>query len=155
MERRRISIQVQGVIDVIVEKRLFNENRCKIINYVMENPGRHFSSIMRELDFTKRGLGYHLEILVKEELIETKSLGIFKFYYPAGYDETKKNLTPKQQEIVDIVRKGSSTKKEIANIMGQTPASVYYHLKNLLKMGIVERKEIGYHKYQWHAVEGR
>ena len=143
------------MINVIVEKRLYNANRCRIINYVMENPGRHFSSIMRELDFTKRGLGYHLENLVREGLIDARSLGIFKFYYPAGYEGTEKNLTPKQQEIVDIVRKGSSTKEEIANIMGQTPPSVYYHLKNLLKMGLVERKEMGYHKYQWHAVEGQ
>ncbi len=140
---------------MIMEKKLFNVNRCRIINFVMENPGRHFSSIMRELEFTKRGLGYHLENLVEEGLIIAIPHGIFKFYYSAGYDEIKKSLTPKQQKIMDIVRKDPCTKEKIAEIMGQTPPSIHYHLKNLVKMGMVERKGSGKGAYRWHIVKDK
>ena len=125
------------------EKRMFNENRCRIINFILENPGEHFSSIMRELDLTKRGLGYHLEILVEEGLIDAKPLGIFKFYYPAGYEETKRKLTPMQQEIVDLMREATRTVEEIGDILEKTPMAIQYHLKNLLLMGIIRRDDIG------------
>ena len=91
-------------VDGMVNKKLSNENRCNIFNFILENPGKHFSEIMRALYMTKRGLGYHLERLVEEGLIDAKPHGIFKFYYPPGYEETTKKLTPMQQEIVDIIK---------------------------------------------------
>ena len=68
------------------DKKLFNENRGKIFNYIIEHPGTHFSAIMRSLKMTKRGLGYHLEKMVEEEILVSVPHGIFRFYYPAGAD---------------------------------------------------------------------
>ncbi len=55
----------------MIDEKYYNENRCAIFNYIMENPGVHFSGIMRALNLTKRGLGYHLEKLVEEGIVVT------------------------------------------------------------------------------------
>ena len=138
--------------DVKKDKRLFNENRCNIVNFILENPGEHFSSIMRELYLTKRGLGYHLERLVEEGIIDVKPLGIFRFYYPDGYEDTGRKLTPMQQ-VVDVIREGLSTKNEIADAMEKTPKAINYHLYNLLEMGIIGRKKVNNYIVHWHVIE--
>ena len=108
---------------------------------------------MRELYLTKRGLGYHLERLVEEGVIDVKPHGIFKFYYPAGYEETTRKLTPMQQEIVDIIRKDLCSTHEIADILEKTTKAIDYHLSNLLKMEVIERRGVGNGVFHWHVVE--
>ena len=121
---------------MITDKKLQNENRCAIFNYIIENPGKHFSEIMRSLNMTKRGLGYHLERLVAEGLIVAVSHGIFKYYYTPGAD-IKRPLTPMQQEIVDIIRVEPCNTGELANVLEKTIKAVEYHLMNLVKMDMV------------------
>ena len=116
----------------------YNKNRCAIFNYIMENPGEHFSGIMRALGLTKRGLGYHLEKLVEEGIIVTNSRGIFTFYYPYGA-EIQKPLRPTQRKIADLIKEEPCTTEEIAEILEHSESSINYHLYNLVKLGIIQR----------------
>ena len=128
----------------------YNKNRCAIFNYIIENPGGHFSKIMRELNLTKRGLGYHLEIMTMEGIITSKSKGIFKFYYPAGFEVQSKKLTPVQQEIFDTLQEGALTIEDLAEFTGRSRSAVSYHLNNLRKKGYVEWRRIDM-CYEWYV----
>lgn len=129
---------------------IFNENRCRIFNYIMENPGRHFSEIMRELGLTKRGLGYHLEKMTKEGIIISQSTGFFKYYYPLGSRVESKNITPAQEKVIDILREKPASTKELADTMKKSPRSVDYHLKNLREKGFVAVRKVG-NKSVWYV----
>ena len=116
----------------------YNKNRCAIFNYIMENPGEHFSGIMRALGLTKRGLGYHLEKLVEEGIVVTEPRGIFKYYYPYGA-EIQKPLSPTQRKIADLIKEEPCTAGEIGEILERSESSTHYHLTNLVKLGIIEK----------------
>ena len=126
-----------------MDKKLLNKNRCNIFNYIIENPGKHFSEIMRALKMTKRGLGYHLEKLVEEGLIIAKPHGIFKFYYPAGAD-IPRHLTPMQQEIVDLIKGDTCTAEEIADVLEKTKKAIEYHVGKLIRMEVIGKNDKGY-----------
>ncbi len=134
---------------MLTEKRFRNENRCNIFNYIVEHPGKHFSDIMRQLNLTKRGLGYHLERLVGEGLIVSKSRGIFKFYYLPGAEEIRQPLTPMQQEIMEIIKTEPATTEEVAEVLDKSNKAVEYHIRNLFKMDAIVLKDNGY----WHYRE--
>ena len=129
---------------------IYNENRCRIFNFIMQNPGHHFSDIMRELGLTKRGLGYHLEKMTDEGIVITQSKGIFKFYYPMGSKVEPKKLTPIQQKLVDTLRIKPATKEILGNIIGKSPRAVHYHLKNLKEKGFVDQRMVG-KKCEWYV----
>jgi len=128
---------------IAMDKRHVNENRCNIFNYIIEHPGTHFSGIMRSLNMTKRGLGYHLERMVREGIITSVPHGIFRYYYPAGAD-IPQHLTPMQQEILDIIREDTCTVGEIADVLGKTRKAVEYHVLNLAGMGLIGENDQGY-----------
>jgi len=123
-------------------KGLYNENRNNIFNFIIEHPGTHFSGIMRSLKMTKRGLGYHLEKMVEEEILVSVPHGIFRFYYLAGAD-IPQHLTPMQQEILDLIRGEPCTAEEIADVLDKTVKAIIYHVKNLAGMGLIGENEQG------------
>lgn len=92
---------------------------------------------------TKRGLGYHLERMVEEEIIVAVPHGIYKYYYLPGAD-IPQHLTPMQQEIVDLIRKDPCTVKEIADVLEKTKKAIEYHVGNLAVMGIIGKNDQGY-----------
>lgn len=132
-------------------KGIYNKNRCNIFNFIIENPGKHFSDIKRKLNLTKRGLGYHLEKMVKEGLITEKPQGIFKFYYPANMEQPASKLTPMQQRIFDIINEEPCTTDEIADVMDKSKRSVEYHLGNLSRQGYIVKKKTKKKGFYWHA----
>ena len=127
---------------LLKKKTLFNENRNRIFNFVIEHPGTHFSAIMRSLKMTKRGLGYHLEKMVEEGIIVSVPHGIFKYYYPTGAD-IPRHLTPMQQEILDMIREEPCTVVEIADVLEKTKKAIEYHVGNLLRIGVIRTNDQG------------
>lgn len=55
-------------------------------------------------------------------------------------DEIKAISDPYRIKILDCIRKNNEAKtvKEVADVLGEVPAKVYYHIKKLEKAGIVE-----------------
>ena len=92
---------------------------------------------------TKRGLGYHLEKMVKEGILASVPHGIFRYYYPAGAD-IPPHLTPKQQEILDVIREKPRTVEEIAGVLDKTAKSIEYHVQNLAGMEMIETNDQGH-----------
>ena len=121
-----------------MDRRSLNRNRRAIIKFIMNNPGTHFTGIMKRLKMTKRGLGYHLEMLVKEKLIVSVPHGIFRFYYPPDA-EIPRHFTPKQQAILDIIKERPCSQAELAGTLRKNINAVGYHIGNLKKMGAITK----------------
>ena len=141
---------VEGITMSRETKAMYNEKRCQIFNYVIENPGRHLRGIMKELDVPNRTLRYHLEKMIEEGILVSRSRGIFKFYYPVGSEIDTKQLTPTQQKVIELLRDNPMMTMDLAVEMGRARTSVIYHLDKLRKMGFVDRRRLG-KGYEWYV----
>ena len=112
--------------------------RRKILAHIKNNPGRHFSEILRRLKLSSGRLTYHILKLEEAEKIFAKYDGYWKRFYPisAVDDEIPESLTPKQAEILRIVGKHpGSTYMKIVDRCGKTRQAIYYHMKKLVETG--------------------
>ena len=116
----------------------FNLTRHRIIEFIRENPGAYPSAIARELDLWIRGVAYHLESLLAEKIVIARPVGKYKYYYPYGYCGAVKSLTPREQEVFDVLKDGSRTKREIADTLDKTPMAVKRHLQTLSRKGLIK-----------------
>ena len=88
--------------------------------------------------------------MIEEGIIITKSKGVFKFYYPLGFEGEPRKLSPIQEEVFETLQEGPLTSEDLAKTLDRSKASVEYHLRNLMNMGFVERQMVG-RKYEWYV----
>jgi uncharacterized membrane protein/DNA-binding MarR family transcriptional regulator len=99
------------------EHLLNNRLRKRIYVYVQNHPGEHFRSILTHLNLTNGTLAHHLYTLEKENLIRSQRDGLYRRFYPAGYqiDPGHISLTSIQQRIMDLVKEEPGlSQKEIS-----------------------------------------
>lgn len=118
---------------------LNHEIRGLIRGYIIANPGDHYSSIKRNLDLNNGTLAYHLRVLEQNGFIKSMYDGIYKRYYPANINisKLKKNVS-KQEEIFNIILDNPGiTMEQIGRMIGVSRQVVNYHVKNLIRGGVV------------------
>ncbi len=118
---------------------LNHEIRGLIRGYIIANPGDHYSSIKRNLDLNNGTLAYHLKVLEQNGFIKSMYDGIYKRYYPANINisKLKKNVS-KQEEIFNIILDHPGvTMEQIGRSIGVSRQVVNYHVKNLIRGGVV------------------
>ncbi len=121
---------------------LNHEIRGLIRGYIIANPGDHYSSIKRNLDLNNGTLAYHLRVLEQNGFVKSMFDGIYKRYYPANINisKLKKNVS-KQEEIFNIILEHPGvTMDQIGRLIGVSRQVVNYHVKNLIRAGIVDYK---------------
>ena len=131
-------------------KTMSHPTRRRIFNYILENPGRHFGEIKRKLGLSRRKLSYHLKKMLEEGIIISQSKSVFKYYYPKGAKVEPKPLTPMQENVVEILREGPTTTREVANMTGKSRQSAVIHLMKLRDKGFVDGRRIG-NGYEWYV----
>ena len=119
--------------------------RDKIYRTITKNPGLHFRELQRRTELATGSLQYHLDYLIKRNLVKTAKQGKFVRYYSArgqqfGEDETLMNLL-RQESLRKIslflLTKRSATNFSIANAVGLSPSTISWHLSKLVSNGIV------------------
>jgi len=130
-------------------KEMSNPTRRRIFNYITEHPGKHFGEIKRKLGLTGRKLRYHLKKMLEEGIIISQSKSVFKYYYLKGAKVEPKPLTPMQEHVVEILREGPTTTRELANLMGKSRQSAVIHLMKLRDKGFVDGRRVG-PGYEWY-----
>ncbi|MFW3146295.1 MAG: winged helix-turn-helix transcriptional regulator [Thermoplasmatota archaeon] len=118
---------------------LNHEIRGLIRGYIIANPGDHYSSIKRNLDLNNGTLAYHLRVLEQSGFIKSMYDGIYKRYYPSNVNisKLKKNIS-KQEEIFNIILEHPGISMEqIGRMIGVSRQVVNYHVKNLIRTGMV------------------
>ncbi|MEA3559870.1 MAG: winged helix-turn-helix transcriptional regulator [Candidatus Thermoplasmatota archaeon] len=128
------------------EHILNNRLRKRIYVYVQNHPGEHFRSILTHLDLTNGTLAHHLYTLEKENLIRSKRDGLYRRFYPAGYqiDETKVSLSAIQRRIMGLVTdEPGLSQKDISQRLQISNSTVNYNIKSLADKGIVDVQKEG------------
>jgi uncharacterized membrane protein/DNA-binding MarR family transcriptional regulator len=123
------------------EHLLSNRLRKRIYVYVQNNPGEHFRSILVNLNLTNGTLAHHLYTLERENLIRSQRDGLYRRFYPAGYqiDEDRVSLSPIQKRIMELL--GSEpglSQKDISQKLDLSNSTVNYNIKSLKEKGIID-----------------
>lgn len=124
----------------INKKNVFrHDTRANISLYIMENPGKHFREITRQMGINRGTLSYHIKRLENIEQITSKYDGHFKRYYPADFGRKECPLTPMEEKIVNILRKNPGiTYEKLIPKVGRSFSTLSYHMMKLVDKKVVE-----------------
>ncbi len=114
------------------------KTRGKLVEYILENPGAHFSLIKKQLALPNGSAGYHLRVLETAGFIKSRNDGFRKRFYPFGYKVPEFQLRGAEVRIVEIVGSNPGiTQAKLAKKMKVTQPAVAYHLRALREKGVV------------------
>ena len=133
-------IQKEDVLDQFV--------RGQIYGFIKTNPGVHYNQILRKVGVKNGTLSYHLGVLEKTELIQSRREGLkYRAFYPTGMNFPKAErfrLTDLQIRIIGSIRSQPGlTQKEIAQLLGQKPQTINYNIKVLDQAGLISVMKAG------------
>ncbi|MBN1280963.1 MAG: winged helix-turn-helix transcriptional regulator [Candidatus Thermoplasmatota archaeon] len=124
--------------------------RGQIYGFIKTNPGAHYNQIRRQIGVKNGTLSYHLNVLEKTELIQSRREGLkYRAFYPSGMTFPKRErfrLTELQIRILDALRQHPGlTQKELAGMLGQKPQTINYNIKVLDQAGLLDVEKKGRH----------
>jgi DNA-binding MarR family transcriptional regulator len=124
--------------------------RGQIYGFIKTNPGVHYNQILRKVGVKNGTLSYHLSVLEKTELIQSRREGLkYRVFYPTGMSFPKKErfrLTDLQIQILESIKKHPGlTQKQIARSLGRKPQTINYNIKVLDQAGLVSVERRGRH----------
>jgi len=129
---------------------LENENRRKIYDIIVENPGIHLRELQRVLDTPLTTLEYHLSYLVRRKIIYSESDLHFKRYYAKPLEkEDKKVISALRQkrlrEIVLLILANEKAKYQfLSEYLNLPNSTLSFYLKYLVDNGILSKEKVGY-----------
>jgi DNA-binding transcriptional ArsR family regulator len=128
-------------------KLLDHYTRDQIYKYVQTNPGGNYTTIMQKLKLKNGVLAYHLSTLEREEMIKSMRDGIYKRFYPTNVKIPSKgvpDLTWFQLGIFNIIKdKPGITQGEIAKHIGESRQVTNYHIRLMVKAGLLRTEKNG------------
>ena len=133
-------IQKEDVLDQFV--------RGQIYGFIKTNPGVHYNQILRKVGVKNGTLSYHLGVLEKTELIQSRREGLkYRAFYPTGMNFPKAErfrLTDLQIQIIGFIQnQPGMTQKEIARLLGRKPQTINYNIKVLDQAGLISVVKTG------------
>ncbi|MFX1364462.1 MAG: winged helix-turn-helix transcriptional regulator [Promethearchaeota archaeon] len=148
LRTRTIPIE-KGAHRLSIDDVLENENRNKIIDIILNDPGIHFNELLRKTGLAAGNLVWHLDILITYKVIGKKRIGNFIAYFPYYQKNPISN--------VDLKLKKSKLTLEILEMIEEKPGiwnnmitkkfkvdhkTIHYHLNKLVDLGLIKfRKE--------------
>ena len=131
-----------------------NSNTIRVLQYIQDSPGCHLRKIKRDLKMSMGTIQYHLILLEKQGRISSERQNLHKYYFPIGlFEQNEKDILKilnqeTAREILMIVLEQKPTQTDIANIIKISSASVNWHIKRLVELGlIVEQREGKFKRY--------
>jgi len=127
-------IQKEDVLDQFV--------RGQIYGYIKTNPGAYYNQILRKVGVKNGTLSYHLGVLEKTQLIQSRREGLkYRAFYPTGMmfpKEERFRLTELQIQIIAHIKgRPGLTQKEISRMLGQKPQTINYNIKVLAQANLI------------------
>ena len=122
----------------------------KILEFISSHPGVHLREICRALGLAMGDVQYHIRRLERDGRITSTRRGLYKFFYPANLFGEKQrevlsvlSLDRPRELLLNIVEHPGSTQEGLALATGVSQATVSWHLKRLVDLGIVVRGQQG------------
>ncbi|MHA1324086.1 MAG: winged helix-turn-helix transcriptional regulator [Candidatus Helarchaeota archaeon] len=132
-----------------MEEVLENENRSKIINLILEEPGIHFNELLRRTGISAGTLAWHLDILETYKVVQKRRIGQYLVYFSYLDTNPFSGMDPKimkSRTTLDILNLISDNpgmyQNQIAKRLDLNHKTIKYHLDKLLdaKLIYAERK---------------
>jgi len=116
--------------------------RGQIYGFIKTNPGVHYNQILRKVGVKNGTLSYHLGVLEKTELIQSRREGLkYRVFYPTGMSFPKSErfrLTGLQIQIINLLKKHPGiSQKELARLLDHKPQTINYNMKVLDQANLV------------------
>jgi len=135
------------------EDLLALETRRKIYNLIEKKPGLHKREIARAVGMSLSTIDYHLHYMEKRGLVEARIDGKYKRYFVKkdGRKEDRKIFSMLRQEVprrilIFLLSHPKAIHKEICHHIGKAPSTISFHMKKLVKEGLVEEISMGKEK---------
>jgi len=126
------------------------DTRRKIYDLVAKNPGLHLSKISELLNMRISLVEYHLNYLEKNQVIAyIRESGYLRFYIKGKIGiEDKRILAILRQDIplkilLFLLKNINSQHKDILGYINVAPSTLSYHLKKLIKFGLISVQSYG------------
>lgn len=133
-------------------KEIFgNENRRNLIKSILESPGIHHNELLRECNIQKGQLQWHLDVLLKYNIIRKEKFGQYSVYFPimnsietlALFENglAKSETTTK---VFKLIQKNPGiSSSEISDKINLARNTVKYHIDKLSKNDLILFKKKG------------
>ena len=126
------------------DKMLDHETRQKIVEHLRENPGAHYSAMLKDLDLAHGVLTHHLNMLETTEIIFSKQDQQYRRFYLDGMSRDGPLVMGQKKEVLNAVRRNpGSTQANIARALDISRMMASYHVRSLQDLGLVERRKHG------------
>lgn len=126
------------------------DTRRKIYDFIAQHPGVNLSKIADLLELSTQLVDYHLLYLEKHDLITIEKEGGYKRCYVKGKIglKDKRILSVLRQEIplkivLFLLKNPYSRHRDILRFLGTSSARFSYHLRKLVRNGIISESKIG------------
>jgi predicted transcriptional regulator len=127
---------------------LKSSKRKKVYNYILKNPGTYFFKIVKEVNMSQQNVYWHVNMLLKFNLIRTGNVDNHEIYCEADMkeDEAKKAYflqNTESKKILDYLKKTSSAfkKTELSEELNMDPKTVAKYLNILEKFNLVKKEK--------------
>jgi PKD repeat protein len=128
------------------EEILDHFTRGEIYGYIMANPGDHYNSIKKALKLSDGSFAHHIHVLEREGIVKSVRDGTHRRFYPRDMRilDNGGSLKKSQLLIIDKIRETPGiSQKDIASLLGVSSATINYHLKELIGLGIIKAERAG------------
>jgi DNA-binding MarR family transcriptional regulator len=149
LKTRTIPIE-KGAHRLTLEDVLENENRNKIIDLILKEPGIHFNELLRRINIAAGNLVWHLDILETYKVIGKKRIGKFIAYFPYYQKNPIDNINLKLSkskltlEILDMIEKEPGIWNNlITKRLKVDHKTIQYHVKKLIDLNLIKFKKDG------------
>lgn len=129
-------------------------NRRLLYQLILKSPGVHLRELQRVSGLSTGVLTYHLRYLEKKELICSQSNGYWKRYFVRAevpYFDRRLlpliKLTTVRHIVIFLLSHQSATFQQILSNFKFTKGALSFHLKKLVRSGIVRCIQTGRKKY--------
>ncbi|MEJ2241123.1 MAG: winged helix-turn-helix transcriptional regulator [Candidatus Bathyarchaeota archaeon] len=129
---------------------LENERRGEIYDFIKKNPGLHLRELQRRLNLPLTSLEYHIDYMVRKNVLLKESSKHYSRYYVRHLDEEDKRILKslrqkRLREIVILLLKKEKVKYSfLLESLDIPPSTLSFYLKYLTKNKIVSKNKIGY-----------
>ena len=149
LKTRTVPIE-KGAHRLSLEEVLENENRSKIIDIILKEPGIHFNELLRKTELAAGNLVWHLDILETYKVIGKKRIGNFIAYFPYYQKNPISNLDLQLSkskltlEILEMIEKQPGLwNSVITKHFKVDHKTIRYHIEKLKDLNLINFKSDG------------
>ena len=148
--KTRTTFISKGAHRLTLDDVLENENRNKIIDLILEEPGIHFNELLRKTELAAGNLVWHLDILETYKIIGKKRIANYIAYFPYYQKNPISNIDLKLSksklslEILEMIEKEPGIWNNLITKRFKVDhKTTHYHIKKLAELDLIDIKKSG------------